>query len=126
MPRHGHNIYPGRVLSNYEKRIRWMDKNPASRLLWQAYSNAHTKKLEYTLTREDLVLPPVCPILGIPLFYTKGKRTDNTPSVDRIDPSKGYTKDNIVVVSWKANNLKGNMTLDELSRFYRFYCEGKR
>ena len=122
MPRHGHNIFPDRVLTRYEKRIRWMDKNPSCRLLWQAYSNAHTKGIEYSLVKEDLPLPATCPVLGIPLFYTKGKRTDNTPSVDRIDPTRGYTKDNVVVVSWKANNMKGSMSFDELKRLYEFYC----
>lgn len=55
----------------------------------------------------------VCPILGIPLIVAKGKLTDNSPSVDRIDPSKGYVPGNVVVISNRANVIKSYGTLDE-------------
>jgi hypothetical protein len=34
--------------------------------------------------------------------------------VDRIDPNRGYIADNIWVISWKANRMKSNATLEEL------------
>jgi hypothetical protein len=43
---------------------------------------------------------------GIPL--------PNSPSLDRIDPTKGYVKGNVWIVSHRANTLKGNATHDEL------------
>ena len=33
----------------------------------------------------------------------------------------GYTKENIIVVSWKANDLKGRATIDELDKIVTFY-----
>lgn len=33
----------------------------------------------------------------------------NTASIDRIDSTKGYSKDNIQLVMWYANSLKGSM-----------------
>ena len=33
---------------------------------------------------------------------------DLTPSIDRLDPTKGYALDNIQLVTWEYNNEKGN------------------
>ena len=33
--------------------------------------------------------------------------------MDRINNDKGYTKGNIMVMSWRANDLKANGTLEE-------------
>jgi hypothetical protein len=46
---------------------------------------------------------------------------DHCPSVDRIDNSRGYTHDNIVIVSFKANRLKSNASIEELQRLANFY-----
>ena len=35
-------------------------------------------------------------------------------SIDRIDNTKGYTKQNCIVVSYKANSAKGPHSLEEL------------
>ena len=56
----------------------------------------------------------MCPVFGIALKTPNGKRSDATPTLDRIDPTKGYTKDNVRVISWKANRLKNGSTLREL------------
>lgn len=54
-------------------------------------------------------------MLGIPLSPpAQGKHTNNTATVDRIDPAKGYTKDNVRIISWRANRLKSNATISEL------------
>lgn len=92
-----------------------------------ARQRAKRSDLEFNITKEDIVIPDTCPVLGIPIRAGKGRQvdvpkeqrklvgaTDNSPSVDRIDNSKGYTKDNIRVISWRANYLKNNATLDEL------------
>lgn len=75
--------------------------------------------------REELLatydIPDVCPVFGIPLNYNgSGKqgwsRDDSSPSVDRIDSTKGYTKDNIQIISWRANRIKNDSTPEELRR----------
>jgi len=38
----------------------------------------------------------------------------NSPSLDRIDNSKGYVKGNVIVVSWRYNSLKKDGTPAEL------------
>ena len=35
-------------------------------------------------------------------------------SLDRADNSRGYVKGNVVVISWRANDLKSNGSADEL------------
>ncbi len=69
----------------------------------------------------DLSFPIRCPILGIPLHYNRGQAKDDSYSIDRIDSSKGYVIDNIIVVSWKVNRLKGNSTIAELAAIVEFY-----
>ena len=56
-----------------------------------------------TITINDLVFPERCPVLNIPLLST-GKRTDNSPSLDRIIPSLGYVPGNVKVISWKLTD----------------------
>lgn len=80
------------------------------------------KNIEFNLKAEDFVVPKVCPILGIPLKWGH-KITNNTPSVDRIDPTKGYTKDNVKIISMRANRLKNNATLEELEKIYLYVKE---
>ena len=49
------------------------------------------------------------------------KNNDLTKSIDRIDPKKGYVKDNIIVVSMRANRIKTDATVDEIRRVTDFY-----
>ena len=55
-----------------------------------------------------------CPVLGVNMEISKlgSKNNDLTPSIDRIDPKKGYVKDNIIVVSMRANRIKNDATVD--------------
>ena len=86
------------------------------------------KKVPKKLRQEFLSkieLPDVCPILHIPLNYeaNKGIRTDNSPSIDQILAGNGYTLDNILVISWRANRIKNDSTVAELKKITRFYSE---
>jgi hypothetical protein len=91
--------------------------------LWcQAKRRAKKKNLEFDLKPEDIIeIPKICPVLGIPIFVGDGKLTDNSPTVERIDNNKGYTKENVIIISYKANRIKNNATLEELKKVVRFY-----
>lgn len=69
---------------------------------------ARKRGLPFNITKEDLAVPELCPVLGIKLVPPKGARQDDSPSVDRIIPANGYVKGNVAVISWLANRLKSD------------------
>lgn len=87
-------------------------------------ASAKKRNINFTLTipeLNNLSFPITCPILGIPLKFNRGSVEDDSYSVDRIDNSKGYEIDNIIVISYKANRLKSNADLDDLNKISSFY-----
>lgn len=97
-------------------------KNPSRRLLVGARNRAKRLGLAFNLDITDVSVPTVCPILGIPLFVSQTKSVcHNSPTLDRIDPSLGYTKGNVVVISSRANRMKQDCTPDMLLKMWIFY-----
>lgn len=95
-----------------------------TRSMWQnAKYRASQKGLEFTITEADIQIPDTCPVLGIPLNVSNVGRQYNSPSLDRIDNSKGYTPSNIQVISWRANHIKNDSSPKELRRILA-YMEG--
>lgn len=92
----------------------WYDRLPYEKKIFNAARARATKRgIPFTISIEDIVIPELCPILGIPIEYNKGKHAGNSASLDRINPSKGYQKDNIAVISNRANRIKNDGTADE-------------
>ena len=60
------------------------------------------------------VVVDTCPLLGLPLIYATGRIHDRSPTLDRKIGERGYTKNNIAVISHRANRLKSDSTLEEL------------
>lgn len=109
-----------------EYNSRFRIKRPERYLLQKAKGSAKSRNLEINITEEDIKIPEICPVLGMPLEITAGKgRRPNSPSIDRIDNSLGYIKGNIQVMSWRANNLKSNGTLKEFRSLVRWLEYGK-
>ncbi len=79
-----------------------------------AQHRAKKKGIPFTISMDDIVIPEVCPLLGIPLVSTSDKTDPRNPSLDQKVPGKGYTPDNIWVISYRANALKWDATLTEL------------
>jgi hypothetical protein len=90
--------------------------------LWKnSRCRAKSAGIEHTLSKEDIVIPEFCPVLGIKLHTEDRKAKYAAPSIDRIDNTKGYTPDNIVIVSVRANLLKRDATLTEMRALVKFY-----
>lgn len=87
---------------------------PIRKLVASAKQRALRKNIEFNISAADLALPEVCPLLGIPLKKGIGKISAGSPSIDRIDATKGYIKGNVWVISFKANAIKQNATIQEL------------
>lgn len=92
----------------------WRMNNPLKSLLSVARHRAKRKGMEFTLTPEDFMpVPELCPVLGIPMRQGMGSRDPNARSIDRLDSRKGYTPDNVRLISLRANHLKSNATPEE-------------
>ena len=87
---------------------------PEYRLWSAALERARKKGLDFDILLEDIVIPSYCPLLNIPLKKGVGRKNKGSPSLDRIDSSRGYTKDNIWLISVRANTIKSDATLEEL------------
>jgi len=103
----------------------WRLRNKGRKVweMWHA-AKCRAKRLgiPFTITRDDIVIPSVCPVLGIPIEHQTGKhQSNNSPSIDRVVPSRGYVKDNIVVVSFRANRIKNDSTTEEMRTIVKFY-----
>ncbi len=88
------------------------------RLLNYARRNSRRRGEKCDLVVEDIVIPEYCPLLGIKLETSSGSKQDTSPSVDRIDSSKGYTRENVWIISQRANRIKNNSTIEELRMIY--------
>lgn len=55
-----------------------------------------------------------CGYCGVQLEIGKGEWSNISPSLDRIDPSGGYTPQNVIICCWRCNNLKRDATADEI------------
>lgn len=102
------------------------------KMLYSARYRAKEKGLVFDIDT-DFILSMVgksaqfashCPLLGVPLSWSvyRGngrKALPSSPSLDRIDSTKGYTKDNVWVISYRANAIKNNASHEELTLISR-------
>lgn len=102
---------------------RWHKENPHVSMLRTLKHRAKKKGLEFNITKEDLVIPEYCPILGIKIESNVGKGSGgkmNSPSVDRIDNNLGYIKGNVWVISQLANAMKSQANPEQLVAFAKW------
>lgn len=94
--------------SKYRSKL--LSKKPWHYLLLSARSRAKEKGFEYDLTDEwaSTRWNHHCEITGIK-FRQNGKKGPHpfSPSIDRKDPTKGYTQDNTRFILWGCNAIKG-------------------
>jgi hypothetical protein len=93
---------------------RYQQRTPREKKLFKAArQRARCSGREFTLSLKDIVIPPICPVLGIPMLR---------PSIDRVDSTRGYTPDNIEIISWEANKFKNNMTPEQMAQLALYYA----
>lgn len=103
-----------------EWKRKWSKENRWSSLLAGARARAKRRGLSFNLTREWLqerLRLGVCEATGVG-FVTKGSRNWRVhplaPSLDRVNPKKGYTRENTMLVTWHFNTAKSQYGLEEL------------
>jgi hypothetical protein len=104
-------------------------KDPIPQMLSNSKIRAKAKKLPHNITSDDIreVWPKdnICPVLKKPfeMGFKSEKTKSMAPSLDKIIPSYGYTKGNIVVISDIVNRLKSDATLEDLKKIINFYIK---
>ncbi|NDD54575.1 hypothetical protein EBZ39_11995 [bacterium] len=104
---------------------RYQEVNPViaqtNKMITKARERAKNKNLPFDIDHEYVrsIVVSHCPVFGIPLEWSvqRGKgsvQLANSPSLDRIDPTKGYVKGNVWIISSKANTFKSYATHEEL------------
>jgi hypothetical protein len=95
----------------------WVDK------VSKIKSRAKRDGLDFDLTSKDLEelwekQDGKCFYMDVPMEIGWGKGLlPNSASVDKVLPWKGYTKDNVVLCTTRANTIKSNLTSNELIRY---------
>lgn len=93
------------------------------KMLRSARERAKAAGLPFNITLDDIIIPKVCPVLGIEITpgIGTGRARPGSPSLDRIIPELGYVRGNVIVTSHRANTLKNNATVREMRRVASFY-----
>lgn len=72
-------------------------------------------------TQKDL-----CALSGIPMtYYFDSGRVPTNVSVDRINSNLGYIKGNLQLVCMAVNQMKSDLTIEQLKYFYKSILEYK-
>lgn len=92
-----------------------------SKALYASRVRARNSKVPFDVDVEYLqsIYPEdgLCPVFGTDLIWgDDGKPKDNSPSLDRIIPSTGYVRGNLVWISNRANILKRDANWEELDK----------
>lgn len=106
-----------------ERRERTWKHDVKRIMLNNARQRAKNANIDFKITTDDFEIPYECPVLGIKLYRCSRDNWKNSPSIDRIDNSKGYIPNNIMVISRRANILKKDATLEELVLIGKFYAD---
>lgn len=117
--RHHYGVYKWRM---HDKR----KKDPIHFIYVRLKGSANKRKIHFDLTEQQLreKFTTHCPIYKEKFLFFSN--SDWSPSIDRIDNNLGYTEENILVVSRKANMQKNNCTVEELKILYEFYSSLKK
>lgn len=106
-----HNDKEYREEQKVKKRADYWN-NKERGMLSNARNKAKRRGLPFNLELEDIKIPQVCPILGVPI-----DRGRYSASLDKIIPEKGYVKGNVQVISKLANTMKNDASFEELKLF---------
>jgi hypothetical protein len=109
------------------KKLKTLDpvKYTCRQMASSAKKRARALGLDYNIDTKFLIsiAPEACPVFNKKLKYGGGEKTKWSPSLDRIDSSKGYTKDNVQIVSNLANLMMNEASLEEIILFSEWAIE---
>jgi hypothetical protein len=94
-----------------------------------AQKRMQRRGMEFDIDREDIanrILAGRCEMTGLAFdlnVYKNGRRNPFAPSIERIDPSRGYTKDNVQVVCCIYNVAKSDWTVGDVIKMSKALLE---
>lgn len=100
---------------NCRNKYNWT-KDYSKTLMRVTKSRCEKLNIKFNLDYDDFKIPEVCPIFKTKIVFGL-KRSNNSPSIDRFDNSKGYVKGNVWIISDRANRLKSNLSKEDLYTF---------
>jgi hypothetical protein len=83
-------------------------------------TSAKSRNIEFNLTFKklrSLLKQKRCYFTGIE-FTKDGKNNPDWRSIDRLDPKKGYTDDNVVAATVRINGKRADLTPLEIKQVY--------
>jgi hypothetical protein len=106
------------LMDRKKKKKKHGHSNTHEYYLWKGCQNrAKKNNIPFNLEYTDVVIPKKCPILEIPIFKGNERHVANSPSLDRLVPELGYVKGNVRVISYKANTMKSDASIEEIKMF---------
>ncbi len=106
-----------------EAKRKWKEKDPKNAWSCSAVGAAKTRasaagiKFELDKDYVNSITPDFCPVFGTPFVFVGNRvMTPESPSLDRIVPSLGYVKGNVIVISVKANAIKSAYTAKDIQK----------
>lgn len=92
-----------------------------------ALRRARKRGLEFTITRDwidDNLRTGRCALSGVPLILGQAYHL-RSPSIDRINPRRGYTPDNSRIIAYAINRARGISRDAELTKLIKSYLQYK-
>lgn len=106
----------------YEAKRAWRDRDPINAWACSATGSARERARRYALPIDidknyvRSIVPAVCPVFGTPFEFLGKRLRPESPSLDRIDPAKGYVRGNVAIISLRANAIKSNACWQDIQR----------
>ena len=124
-----HKIYYVNNYDRLQKQNRTKRLNdPIKYMLYNAKQRAKKKGVAFSIDITKLHVPTHCPVFGVELIYGGTGKTEkgygayeNAASLDRINPTKGYVDDNVIIICWEANRAKALLTPEKLRLLSEYY-----
>lgn len=91
-------------------------------MLYNAKRRAQLAGVPFDLTYEDMRWDDTCPCCGKEYVLGEAHR-NNSPSIDKLIPERGYVLDNIVFCCSTCNRRKSDMTPKEMYQIADFFWE---
>lgn len=105
-------IYPDKVFDQAKQ-------THIARLRYDIKRRATARGIVFEVDTKYLsaIAPNICPIFNVPLkwgYGGNGSPADDSPSLDRIIPERGYVRGNVAWICNRANTIKSTATEKEL------------